>query len=162
MELIRTWILSVTVSAMIIAVAEGLMPNGTVKKVARITGGLVLMLGVLQPLVNKDYEELFQVANGASELEVFGREQQDLSNNFLKSIIEEEVRAYVLDKAELFGYHCEVSITCELGENEVPVPTAATIQGLTDEDQCRTMRMLLRDDLGIAYDRQTYIGEETP
>ena len=40
MELIRTWILSVTVSAIVIAVAEALMPPGAVKKVGKLTGGL--------------------------------------------------------------------------------------------------------------------------
>ena len=44
MELIRTWILSVTVSAIVIAVAEALMPPGAVKKVGKLTGGLILVL----------------------------------------------------------------------------------------------------------------------
>ena len=46
MELIRTWILSVTVSAMVIAVAQALMPAGAVKKVGQLTGGLILVLGM--------------------------------------------------------------------------------------------------------------------
>ena len=46
MELIRTWILSVTVSAIVIAVAEALMPPGAVKKVGKLTGGLILVLGI--------------------------------------------------------------------------------------------------------------------
>lgn len=163
MDLMRTWILSVTAVAMLIAVAEGLMPEGTVRKVAKITGGLVLMLAVLQPLVRMDYDTLFQAANGDAQVEVFGAQaQQQASGEFLKTIIEDEVRAYVLDKAEQLGYHCEVSITCQLGEDGVPVPATATVQGLSDPEQQRVLRMLLREELGIAYEQQTYLGEETP
>ena len=61
MELIRTWILSVTVSAIVIAVAEALMPPGAVKKVGKLTGGLILVLGILQPLVTMDYEDLYDM-----------------------------------------------------------------------------------------------------
>ena len=44
MEIIRTWLLSVTVSAMVIAAAEALMPAGAVKRVGKLTGGLILVL----------------------------------------------------------------------------------------------------------------------
>lgn len=163
MELIRTWILSVTVSAMVIAMAEGLMPAGTVRKVAKLTGGLVLMLGVLQPLVRMDYDELFLAANGFSDVVVESKEiQQASSSGFLKSIIEQEVSAYVLDKAQTLGFSCEVSITCELGENDVPYPAQAVISGLSNESQQRAMRQLLRDELGIPDEMQTYIGGEEP
>lgn len=52
MEIIRTWLLSVTVSAMVIAAAEALMPAGAVKRVGKLTGGLILCWGILQPLGN--------------------------------------------------------------------------------------------------------------
>ena len=63
MELIRTWILTVTVSALIIAAAEALMPEGAVKKVGKLTGGLILVLGILQPLVSMDYQDLYDMVN---------------------------------------------------------------------------------------------------
>ena len=57
MTLLRTWILSVTACAMVIAAAEALMPDGAVKRVGKLTGGLILVLGLLQPLVKLDYED---------------------------------------------------------------------------------------------------------
>ena len=63
MTIIRTWLLSVTVSAMVIAVAEALMPEGSVKKVGRLTGGLILILGLVQPLVRLDYDDLYDLVN---------------------------------------------------------------------------------------------------
>ena len=61
MELIRTWILTVTVSALVIAGAEALMPQGSVKRVGKLTGGLILVLGILQPLVTMDYNPLSMI-----------------------------------------------------------------------------------------------------
>lgn len=38
MTLLRTWIVSVTACAMVIAAAEALMPDGAVKRVGKLTG----------------------------------------------------------------------------------------------------------------------------
>lgn len=161
MEFMRSWILSVTVSAMIIAIAEGLMPAGTVKKVGKLTGGLVLMLGILQPIVRLDYEELFLAANGQQNITLESQEaQQETNGALLKSIIEQEAAAYVLDKAQTLGYSCAVSICCELGENNVPYPDRAEIRGLLDQEQRQTIAKLLSEDLGIPKGKQTYINEE--
>jgi stage III sporulation protein AF len=161
MEFMRSWIISVTVSAMIIAVAEGLMPAGTVRKVGKLTGGLVLMLGILQPIVRLDYEELFLAANGLQSITVESQQdQQERNDALLKSIIEQESSAYVLDKAQSLGCSCAVSISCELGENNVPYPERAEIRGLLDEEQRQKMTKLLSEDLGIAKEKQSYIDEE--
>jgi stage III sporulation protein AF len=161
MEFMRSWIISVAVSAMLIAIAEGLMPAGTVKKVGKLTGGLVLMLGMLQPIVRLDYEDLFLAANGAANITMETKEEQQESNDaLLKSIIERELNAYVLDKAQSFGYSCTVSIFCELGENNVPYPDRAEIRGLLAEEQRQKITKILSEDLGISKPKQTYINEE--
>ena len=49
MTLLRTWILSVTACAMVIAAAEALMPDGAVKRVGKLTVALIILLGQLQP-----------------------------------------------------------------------------------------------------------------
>jgi len=161
MEFMRSWIISVTVSAMIIAIAEGMMPSGTVKKIGKLTGGLVLMLGILQPIVRMDYEELFQAANGLSDITLEAQSvQQEGNEEMMKSIIEEELSAYVLDKAQSLGISCKVSIRCVVGEGAVSVPEEAEVRGcLSSEDQ-RQMERVLSEDLGIMKEKQTYINEE--
>lgn len=161
MEFMRNWILSVTISAMIVAVAESMMPPGTVKKVARLTGGLVLMLGILQPILRMDYEDLFLAANGFPSVSLEEQETSKTGNEeILKSIIEEELSAYVLDKAKNMGCSCEVEFRCVPGEGGTPVPEAVMVRGLLNAAQRRTMEALLTGDLGIPKDHQTYINEE--
>lgn len=161
MDLIRNWILSVTVCAMIIALAEGMMPDGTVKKIAKLTGGLVLMLGILQPIVHLDYDELFQAANGLPEVEVtIPTAGEDTNTVLIKSIIEEKLSAYVWDKAQALGIACVVQIRCTVNEEAVPVPEEAEVRGLLSAEQQRQMEHLLVQELGIAKEEQTYINEE--
>ena len=50
MSFLREWLLGVTAAALAVALAQALTPEGTVKKLLRITGGLVLLLAVVRPL----------------------------------------------------------------------------------------------------------------
>ena len=155
MDFMRSWIISITVSAMIIALAEGLMPAGTVKKVGKLTGGLVLMLGILQPIVRMDYEELFLVANGLESITVESQVQlQEDNNAMLKSIIEEEVAAYVLDKAQNLGCTIRVSVTCAVEGTEL-YPAKVQIRGKLTPQQQGELAKVLQADLGI--DRKSVV-----
>ena len=60
MEVLRTWVLAVTAAALVIAVADALMPQGTVKQVGKLTGGLILVLVLLQPVAGLDYQILIE------------------------------------------------------------------------------------------------------
>lgn len=161
MEFMRSWIISITVSAMIIALAEGMMPSGTVKKIGKLTGGLVLMLGILQPIVRMDYEELFQAANGLSEITLEEQaKQQEGNEEMMKSIIEDELSAYVLDKAQSLGISCRVSVHCVAGEGGVSVPEKAEVRGCLSREERQQMEQVLSKDLGILKEKQTYINEE--
>ena len=144
MELIRTWILSVTVSAIVIAVAEALMPPGAVKKVGKLTGGLILVLGILQPLVTMDYEDLYDMVTALPAGAIAQEEAQTHQYEAMKGIIEEELEAYIVD------------------EGEVPVPTQATVTGDLTPAQQEAMSRYLEQELGIPSQGQIFDSEEVP
>lgn len=54
MEVIRDWLVGITCAAMVVALAESLTPQGTIRKIGRFTGGLVLLLAVVQPVMKLD------------------------------------------------------------------------------------------------------------
>ena len=103
MTIIRTWLLSVTVSAMVIAVAEALMPEGSVKKVGRLTGGLILILGLVQPLVRLDYDDLYDLVNSLPAGSIRQEALVEESSQALKTGIEQELASYIVDKAAQLG-----------------------------------------------------------
>ena len=122
MEIIRTWLLSVTVSAMVIAAAEALMPAGAVKQVGKLTGGLILVLGILQPLVTMDYEDLYDMVSSLPAGAISQETLEEKTYEPMKGIIEEELSAYIVDKGEqLGGVLLGPGGLCP-GEGELPVP----------------------------------------
>ena len=58
LELIRQWLLGITAAAMLVALAEALCPDGNIRGILRLTGGLVLLAAVLNPLLKLDTEAL--------------------------------------------------------------------------------------------------------
>ena len=162
MELIRTWILSVTVSAMVIAVAQALMPAGAVKKVGQLTGGLILVLGILQPLAGMDYGDLYDMVTALPAGAIAQEEAQTHQYEAMKGIIEEELEAYIVDKGEALGADCTAQVTCTPGEGGVPVPEAVTVTGALTPAQRESLADCLEGELGIPRQAQTFYSEEVP
>ena len=52
LELIRHWLVGITCAAMLVALAESLIPAGSIRRIARLTGGLVLLAAILNPRVS--------------------------------------------------------------------------------------------------------------
>jgi stage III sporulation protein AF len=161
MNFIRTWILAVTAAAMVIAAGEALMPPGAVKKVGRLTGGLILALTVVQPLVTLDYADLADLvealpANAIAEATPYSS---------MTPVIEEELEAYIAEKAAQLGLACTAEVTCAPGENDVPIPQEATITGDLTESQREALAEALTQDLGLSAEHLHFVSpdkEETP
>ena len=49
-EILRGWLLGLVAAALILTVLRALMPKGSIRPVARVTAGLVLLLVLLRPL----------------------------------------------------------------------------------------------------------------
>lgn len=160
MELVRTWILGITVSAMVLAAADTLMPEGAVKKAGRFTGGLVLILCVLQPLVKLDYEDLYAMAESLPASAICTDQLEEEANEPMKAIIEEELATYIVDKAAQLGASCSAAVTCRTEEqSRVPVPNKAVITGSLTPAQKKELSDALERELGIAPERQIYKDE---
>ena len=58
MEAVRTWLTSVVLVSVLLSAAQSLIPPGTVRKAAGFTGGLILLLVLLRPVLGADLEPL--------------------------------------------------------------------------------------------------------
>ena len=162
MELMRGWILSVTVSAIVIAAAEALMPAGTVKQVGRLTGGLILMLGVVQPLVQLDYDDLYALVMALPAGAIRQERLEESQYGPLKASIEEELGAYIEDKGKQLGAACTARVTCTQAEGGVPVPSQVTVVGPLTPGQQQALSQWLSQELGIPRQGQIYRREDVP
>lgn len=156
MELIRTWLIGVTCAAMVVAVADSLTPNGTVKKIGRLIGGLVLLVAVVKPLMSLDYGVLAMAT--APYLEATDSQDLDKTNlDLMKTIIGEKTGAYILDKAEELGARCtSVVVTCQVGEGNLPYPAAVTVRGDLTAAQQGALSRCIEADLAIPAERQVF------
>lgn len=158
MELIKNWILGVTCAAMLVAVAESLMPSGTVKKIGKLTGGVVLLLAVIQPLMGLDFESLSMALTESREsMHVLSEEEASaVSADLMKSIIADKTGAYILDKANSMGISCTVDVECKVGEGNIPYPVSVTVMGRLTDTQRDALTRDIEANLAIPADRQLY------
>lgn len=161
--LLRDWLVGITSAAMIVALADSLAPAGTVRKIGRMVGGLVLLVAVLQPILEVDFSVL-AASTLQLELDSEQMEMEKENQELLKTIIGEKTGAYILDKAAELGIACqEVTVTCAVGEEEVPYPAAVVVTATLREDQQRALSRIIEGDLAIPEEHQTYqSGGETP
>ena len=158
---LRGWLLTVIAACVLCALAERLMPPGPVKRAGSVTCGLVLLWAVLSPLARPD------LMSGQAWLEDYldSLEQRETElrgqvNEGTKVLIEQEYAAYIVDKAAEWGITCTARVECRAGEEGLYFPETAAVTGsLSGEEQSRLSQMI-REDLGVPEERQTYCTEE--
>ncbi len=158
MELIRNWILGGACAAMLVAVADSITPPGTVKKIEKLIGGLVLLLAVIRPLVGLDYQSLsLALAENRFQWDESAAEKGSaLGSDLMKSIIAEQTGAYILDKANALGVKCAVEVECKIGEENLPYPISVRIKGTLTDSQRDTLRREIEADFAIPAEMQLY------
>lgn len=156
LDVIRQWLLGISCAALVIAMAESLTPSGTIRKIGRLTGGLVLLIAMLGPLLSLDEGALTQaLTEYRISLDDYSQELEQEDQELMKGIIEERSGAYIQDKAESMGIDCQVAV--EAGEEgDWPVPEYVTVFGaLTAEEQAKLTREI-ETDFAIPSERQYY------
>lgn len=155
MDVIRQWLLGVTCTAMVLALAESIVPEGGVKRVCRLAGGLVLMLAAVSPIIKLDEDAL---ARALTEYRVttqdYGEVLVEKNDLLYKAIIEETTAAYISDKAEGMGITCQVEVSFAYDDEGSPYPWSVSVSGSWTEEQERQLSSFLETDLGIPAQRQ--------
>ena len=157
MDLIRTWLIGVTAAAIIAVLADSLAPEGAVKKIGKLAGGLLMVVAILQPLVGLNYE------NMAAALAVYHLEADGYSaaletenERLIKIIIEEQTGAYIQDKAAELDAACTAEVTCRLNDAGSLYPASVVIYGELTQSQEDTLRKTIEGDLAIPSENQQY------
>lgn len=155
MDFIKEWLLGVTCAAMVLALAESLAPEGGVKRVCRLAGGLVLLLAAIGPVIRTEPADLSRMLEEYIAVsQDYTGELEEKNEDLYETIIEEHTAAYILDKAKQMGISCQVSVTVIRGEDGVPRPDAVRVTGALTEEQADRLGRMLEEDLGILPQRQ--------
>ena len=158
MGYVRSWLLGVTAAALVLALAETLAPEGSVKKVCRLAGGMALLLAAAGPVLDAlDGTLLASAVEGwRDRSQRYERELEENNERLYLAIIEEETAAYVMDKAREFGFECDVEVTFGYDEKGVPCPWEVTARGGWTPERRARLGRLLEEELGVPVQRQHY------
>ena len=153
MSILKDWLLSVTAAALALALAQALTPEGTVKKIGALIGGMILLLVLVKPVMAIDLEDLADwTARYIPQTEI----EPDQGEQMMKSLIAQKTSAYIVDKGAALGCDCRVTVTVVTDESGWPVPWAAEITGSFTPEQRAALEEVLAQELGIPQARQTF------
>ena len=154
-EVVREWITSIVMVTMLLTVAQSMIPEGRIQKIFSFSGGLVLLIALLQPVLNLDPVDVdFHMETYEEEVRIRQEELTRAAGAEWETIIEQETAAYISDKAESLGLDVSVRVRAESDGENPPILTTE-ITGETSE----SLAMYLVEELGIPRERQVWNNE---
>jgi len=156
MSLLKTWLFGVIAAAMALSILYALVPKGALLTIAKCTGGLIMLLVVVRPLLALDpaalhirYEEWYRLIGQQTEAYTAENQQK------MEAIIQKETAAYISEKAAALGLSCNPEVTCRQ-QDGVPFPTEVTL----DIPKNAALSKIIAADLDIGEEAQHWLAAE--
>lgn len=157
MESLRTWLSSIVAVTLLIAMAESLVPEGTMRRVAGFTGGLVLLLALVRPVLARGLPDLtLETEKWTAAIE---EEQASLSRqgeDALAALIAERTASYIWDKGAALGLEVKANVETRTGEAGLPVPERVELEGPYSKE----LADYITHELNIPPERQVWNEQE--
>jgi hypothetical protein len=162
MSMLRQWILSICGVAVISVVAMSLTPRGSVRGITKLVCGVVAFIVLIKPFIGFDFDAYsINLAQYRAALEVRENNSRNTSERLLRTIIEEECAAYILDKAQELSLEAgTVAVTAKWGDGDVWYPYEVWVDVSGEGENKNRMRGLIEADLGIPEARQYWSSDE--
>ena len=156
MDGLRQYVITVTAASILVGILIAFTgKSGTAGTMVKLLGGLFLALTAISPVLRIDFSLLSDIATGYSaEGQAAAAYGKELAQDQYRSIIKAEVEAYILDKAALY----EAQIQAEVTVNDAGIPESAVLRGAVSPYAKQQLKKVLKDDLGITEEAQTWIG----
>ena len=157
MDAFRVWLIGLMAVAVILTVLSTLLPEGSVKKIAGVTGGLVLLLTILRGVSTLDVAALrLSYDDCAAPINRQMEAYRLRSARDMESLIAERCGAYISEQAQSFGILCSPQVTVTQTGEGIAVPTAVTM----DVSYHAELAQLIAKNLGIDEQNQKWLTSE--
>ena len=159
METLREWLLGLTAAALAVSLLTAMLPKGeTIRRIAGLAGGLILLLAVVQPLLRVRWEELtWRYETYQREMDRQTEAYQAAYADSLSGDIADRTAAYISEQAAHLGLTCRAEVRCEVRDG-TPQPASAAM----DIPYDARLAAAIADDLGIPAEKQSWQGGEAP
>ena len=152
MTFLRQWLLGIVSCALLVSFCEQLTPTGALKKLVRFTGGLLLIISILQPVTHLDLDVLpldfdaYREAMAQVHIEL-----EDERDSALADGIAARTGAYIEDKAAQMGLSVCAVVETENADG-APLPVSVTLYGTENA----ALAEYIAAQLGIAKEKQVW------
>ena len=157
MTFLREWLLGVVGAALAVALAQSLTPEGTIKKVGTLLGGLVLLLAAIRPVAALDPQDLAALVPDQGTWE---ESASDVGEEMIKALIAEKTSAYIVDKGRELGVSCTVRVVVGEDPSGWAVPRSVEIVGVWSKQEREALSQAIARELDIPPQRQIFREEE--
>ena len=152
MQFLRQWLLGIVSCALLVSFCEQLTPSGALKKLVRFTGGLLLILSILQPVTRLNLDILpldldaYREAMAQAHITL-----EDEREGALADGIAARTGAYIEDKAAQMGLSVRAVVETE-NAGGTPLPASVTLYGTENA----ALADYIERQLGIAKEKQVW------
>ncbi|WP_298029783.1 stage III sporulation protein AF [uncultured Dysosmobacter sp.] len=151
---VREWLTAIVASSILLSAVQTLLPDGTARRIAAFTGGLLLLAVMLRPVLGVELERL-DLGDYEAAVEQRRQELEEVKKEELESLIAERTAAYISDKAASLDLSVTARVETEPGPEGIPIPAAVHLEGQRSEELAAYMER----DLGISRERQVWHEE---
>ena len=157
-EFLHGYIQTLISTAVFCFLALALTPEGSGKKAVGLVCAVAMIIAVVSPLASVDLSEYSKTA---AEYKIAAREYAESgkqnSKNLNRLYIQDECRAYILDKAKNIGAELsDAAVTVEWSNNGFWYPVGCEIKYNCSDDAQAKLAGFIEAELGISRENQKW------
>ncbi len=159
-QIFREWIFGLIAAAVIASAAQLFTVGSPVEKVTGFICSVMLMAALLSPLLKLDPDALsLSLASYRETVALLTEDLETQQNQLMRSYIEEQCAAYILDEAQILGIaDGRVEVKAKWAGDSW-IPCEATMTMPLTADQQRQLSNWMAAQLGITEERQYWNNE---
>ena len=161
MDSLRAWLLSLAGAALLTALAAMFPTSESLRRIVKLIGGVALTCLLFSPLVAFDYDSYAAALQDCRVSVSTDGAVSDSSERLQRTVIESELRAYILDKAAQCGVSlADAQVTLQWSTDGYWYPHEVRIVSEADENQRGKLSDCIQTQLGISVENQDWSDGE--
>lgn len=150
---VRTWLTSIAVCTLFLSVLQAMIPEGSIRKISSFTGGLLLLICVMGPLINLKGQHIeWELSEYRIDIQNQQQRWIEETEKELTQRIGAETESYISDKAAQLGMELTVCVETARREDGLIVPVSVQLSG----PYSPKLSVCIEKDLGIPPERQVW------